>query len=606
MIRHLCAAAVLTATLCRGQQTERTPLDEAGSLVEVTSIFSATPPSGYAPLRVKVTNNGSAPRTVTLRVESRAEVTYSNGSHQLDSSFSFTAPPGKTTEQEYMVPVCADVTPSSYGGGNGLAVRMEAGGRNAFMGFNGMGRQDWPCTAFSQALAARSLQDLNNAARGGVSSGYSSGGNFASLFTAPMLPGDWKGYSGLDILAITAGEWTGLTPAAKTAILQWVKLGGLLEVHRQPADPDLAALGIKPGDGRWLGTGQVREQEWDGRELSGSEAMRYSAVPGAASPRLSLYIDSLRQRDPQSGGGTNDYRPFLSDRPALVAALGEKGFAVWQVGIILVIFGLLVGPVNLFYFARAGRRHRLFFTTPIISLGAAAVLLFVIFFQDGTGGKGHRTSLVYVDAAENAAFIRQMQVSRTGVLFGGNFTTADAAVISPAVLPESRWTRLKAANTRGYRVSSGEAQRYFTEDRTYGGDWFQSRSEQGQFIDCVQSTRGRLEMKPGSGAPVVTSTFAAPLERVFYKDADGNYWCSPGEVTTGSSVTLLSSSAQDFTVWLASAASLLPTEMRESFTGAPAQNQHFYATSSGIGLVDTLGSIDWESSRAVLFGPLVP
>ena len=86
----------------------------------------------------------------------------------------------------------------------------------------------------------------------------------------------------------------------------------------------------------------------------------------------------------------------------------------------LVLFGILVGPVNLFVLAKSGRRHRLFITTPLISLGASLLLILLIIFQDGFGGRGMRRVLMEVrpDAGQNAAFLHQEQIARTGILTG--------------------------------------------------------------------------------------------------------------------------------------------------------------------------------------------
>jgi hypothetical protein len=384
-----------------------------------------------------------------------------------------------------------------------------------------------------------------------------------------------------------------------------VRLGGALEVYLKTGSPGLEALGIRT-DARsrggaasgeaMLGLGSVTALQWDGRELDAAAAPQYKReFPNRRRERgdaLRLYDDGKKRTYPDVAA-------------PLVAALGEKSFAAWQVGLILFVFGIVVGPVNLFYFARAGRRHKLFITTPLISLGAAALLLLVIFFQDGTGGKGHRAGLVYLDAAENAAFVHQFQVSRTGVLFGGSFTTADPSVVSMAVLPASRWTRLKLDDDTGYRNRS-DRQRYSVSDKTHAGDWFQSRAEQAQIIDAVQSTRGRIELKPGSqGAPVIVSSLTAPLERVFYVDGNGKYWTSPGKVTTGADVSLTESSRGDFIAWTKDAGVMIPHEARRNLTAFEHVN-FFFASSTDprAGIMETLDSIDWESDSVLLFGPL--
>lgn len=603
MKRLLCIlAAALTSTGSHAQLSKKTLADEFGSDVECISVFSVAPPTGYAPLRIRATNNASADSTVTISATSQASNQWGS-SHQLESDFSLAATAGKTTERDFLVPVCADVSPSAWGGDASLSLRVVMGGRTNGVHVPGGGHRDHPFTGFSRALAAKSIGDLNAHHSSSTSSGYSrSAEAFAAVYDSAMLPADWRGFSGLDVLAITSDEWMALQPGVRTAALQWVKLGGVLELFRKSGAPDLASMGVHADSERRIGRGSVVDTLWDGEQLRGSDAAKYTE--SFAGNRRKVLTDSLQSADRPGYAGVRTF----SDNTPLLKELGEKNFAAWQVGIILLIFGIMVGPVNLFYFARAGRRHRLFYTTPVISLAAAALLMVVIFFQDGTGGRGHRASVVYLDAAENSAFIHQYQVSRTGVLFGGSFTMEEPAAVNMALLPESRWTRLKPGNDprSGYyrRPVNSEPQRYKATDKTLAGDWFQSRSEQAQIIDSVQSTRGRIELKAGSPA-VVTSTFTAPLGRLFYVDTTGKYWMSPGEITTGSSVTLTECTDRDFAAWRNEAVAWLPQDEREKLNAA-ARPGFFYATSKdpGAGMVQTLPSINWESSHIFLFGPL--
>jgi hypothetical protein len=612
----LCTAAALALSLlpCSAGQVFRTPLDSDGSVLEVTSVFETLPPTGYAPVRVKLLNNSTAPQSASLKNTSSANSHYGSD-HELESSFSLSAQPKSTVEREFMVPLCTDVSQSA--GYGSLKIEVQAAGRSDRHMVEAGGVSAMPFTGFSAALAAKSIAELNRYAaslRSSSSPGWGYGRQlFATLYTISQLPSDWRGLSGLDVLAMTSDEWLSLSPGVRTAVLQWVKLGGVLDMYLKSGAPRLEAMGIKTtggagnlhgGTGFQLGGGMVSEVTWSGSELKESVVGNYSNLTFPVT-RQGQYSNSLGAQE--QTGSASSYERF-SKNP-LVQALGEKSFAAWQVGLILLIFGIVVGPVNLFYLAGAGRRHRLFFTTPLISVAAAGLLLLVIFFQDGIGGKGHRASLVYLDAAENAAYVHQFQVCRTGVLFGGSFTTADSAVVNLAVMPDTRWTRLKSRESYGYssysRSGGGDAQRYTVSEKSYGGDWFQSRSEQALIVDTVQSTRGRIEVKPGGDAPVITSTLTAPLKRLFYIDAQGKYWTSPSPVTTGASITLTASSESAFLAWQQEAISMLPFRLREGLKGRQAK-EFFYALSldPGAGTVATLDSIDWESDTVFLFGPL--
>ncbi len=605
MNRLLRTIALLAAasSWSEAQTSHTVLLDDKSSEAEIVSVFSVVPPTGFAPVRVRVKNDAAVERKITISAASKSD-NYYGRSNGLESSFSMTAPANKTTEREFLVPVCG------VEAGSDLRLTVSGGDRSGSVSIDGGSVSGLAFTVFSKALAEHTLKAINDKYRAlGRGSSFSRD-DFAGLSDAAMLPADWRGYSGLDVLAISSDEWMAVQPGVRSAILQWVKLGGNLDLHAKAGAPALDSMGIHfdsdPNAERSdtvqrhaLGAGMVSDIPWDGKELDGTGVGRDSSAAVKTAQRVE-YGSALRVLTGQG----QEVLPHSPGRNPLMEALGTKDFAAWQVGLILMIFGIVVGPVNLFYFAKAGRRHRLFYTTPLISIIAAVLLLAVIFFQDGIGGKGHRAAVVYLDAAENAAFVHQFQVSRTGVLFGGSFETDEAVVVNMALLPASRWNRLNNVSDNGRR-SRSEPQNYTVSGNSYAGDWFQSRAEQGQILDAMISTRGRLELKPGSATPVITSTLTAPLSRVFYLDAAGKYWASPGPVTTGATVTLAEATAGDFIAWRAEAVAVLPEGQRKRFvTDAP--KNFFYASSTDprAGMVETLGSIRWESDHVFLYGPL--
>jgi hypothetical protein len=462
-----------------------------------------------------------------------------------------------------------------------------------------------PFWAISQSLGGAAAAALNDAARpkaGKGGSGYSSGESFAGSFLPVDLPADWRGYMGLDGLALTDEEWTALAPGVRTAIRHWMLLGGVLDLYHSGAAPVGVLQELKAGSaepdptggvlgGMPVGAGRVRVFAWD-RVVLGAPAMSRFFSGAGLSIRHVAAREAMLPGPPGNRAGST-----LRD------TLGVRSFAAWQVGVILLIFGILVGPVNLFYLAGPGRRHRLFVTTPLIALGASLVLIAVIFLQDGAGGKGQRAALVELFPDENLSTVRQYQISRTGVLFGGGFVMSELAALTPLLLENSRWTRLKSGGS-----SDSEGQRFNQpEPQAYAGDWFQSRSEQAQLVETIRPGRGRLELKPGAGDPVLVSSLAGALESVFYQDPGGQWWTGAAPLTTGGSLALQKTDEAAFAAWSAEQLAPFPPGV-----AAPLQSgRHagrFYAVSRdpAVGLAGTLQSIDWANDHAFLHGRLAP
>lgn len=551
-----------------GATTGRQPVGASygDSYVQIKEVFSHTPPSGFCPLIVTVKNDTSEPMVFAGAGNGRNE-SYYNGEDEVASVFSVVAPKGQTSTHVLLVPVPLNVVTTSYHSQNRVSLILSGPSQVRFYGNESVSSKRQPL-AMSKKLTADNIGTINAAL----------GNEIASQFDAAELPNDWRAFSGFDRMAMASSEWLSLAPTVKRAVLQWVKFGGTFVVYTE-GNETLQTLQLPQADS--LGSGEMVLYQWDGKVLPQRHLKDYYDD----GPK----DDSLNRLEGLVSNGKNQWS-------ALEDSLGSRNFGAWQVGVILVVFGILVGPVNLFYFAKPGRRHRLFFTTPIISIGASLLLIACILLQDGTGGQGVRTSLVYVEPATATVSIHQDQASRSGVLFATSFQTDEAAVVSPARMRPSRWTRDQAYRTEGRKYLQSDA-------KTFSGDWFRSRMEQGQSIQLVRSSRGRLELASKAGDPVVLrSSFAYPLETVYYVDAASVMWKSVGPLKTGSSVSFEKSTSNDYRDTLAKHRMNSHSQVRK-IEGQPG---HFYAftTDPGAEFVATLNSVKWNSNLSLVWGPV--
>lgn len=589
--------------------------EKSGSKVEVIPLFSSVPPGGFMPVRVEIENRTDSAVQFNFTFSASAPSAGSE-EHTLESSFTCSGEKQSTAVHTLTVPLFPDLSetiPSSSSGYSGYGRSAPRGSldwkdRGGEAGKVGSQQylEGMLFTLFSETLSGKNGSDLPgiNAPAQTMgrtsSSSYSGGsvGEYAASFNAKLLPEDWRAYSGVDALCMSAEEWVSLAPGVQAALRQWIITGGRLHLFHTGAAPPLDSLRIKAdrmnGTSRGvIGQGFVHLTSWNGKLLSAvADTLKATFAELSASPARRKYASESQ---------TKSSSPLANE-------LGERSFAAWQVGLILLIFGVLVGPVNLFKFAGPGRRHRLFFTTPLISLAASLVLMAVIFFQDGTGGEGRRAALIHLRGAENVAVLKQEQISRTGVLFGGAFKTAEASVVEPLLLPENRWRRLKRPNGYSYlgrRGGSGDAHRLTAGDDGYAGDWFQSRSEQAQSITSVRSTRGRVELSGSAEAPAIVSSLPCTLDQFFYKAPDGRIWTSPGPVTQGQTVVLAPGREYELEQFYNASASRLSKTLRDEME-AGMQPGTFLASSRSAeaGLMDTFDSIRWKDDFAVLQGPL--
>ncbi|MES2661228.1 MAG: hypothetical protein V4689_21590 [Verrucomicrobiota bacterium] len=540
--------------------------------VEILALFTKPAPGGFLPVRVKIANNLKVDRSIHVGFESSSGYAETL---KTESTFDFTAGAGKTVTRDIMVPL----SPQSASYGNMSTVTAKLGGSlgNAAHSMSSSFAADQPVVLLSESLFTPNASTLDSE----ISTKFSSSSGrteFSGKFDPKQLPDDWLAFSNYDSVIMTDSDWTNVPPGGRNAILSWVRLGGQLLIYtKNPATS--ASLGLPLESG--FGSISIRD----------SSSTVHTSLPKDI-------VDSVvgSPNKPKQLSIQNDY----SSNWPLQKLFGEQTFRYSLFVIVLILFAILVGPVNLFVFAKAGQRHRLFITTPIISLGASLVLIAMIIVQDGFGGSGVRRVLMEVrpDAGLNAAYIHQEQFSRTGVLTGSGFTLAAPAAFTPVPIAPSRWARYTTGyGSKGtFNIQPGDGKLEAT------GDWFQSRSEQGQALSAVTSTRGRVEKTDTPGTYL--STFEFPIDTIYHLDESGKWQRAEG-IQAGKKFTLEPVSPDEMATVMTDTALEFGARNRELFNSVKDRPGHFVALTKHAPGIDTNPAIRWKETRTVITGPVV-
>lgn len=573
----------------------------SGSRVEIRGVFDPAPPSGFAPVRVVATQGVNTDTVWDFSFES--EVYHYRGGHTHTSRFSLPMQARSTQSALFLVPMAmnyGDASGYSSTQTSNLKVSLVAPGlATREFSTSNQHAPDFPSVAISKGLSNRNMADLRKemeSRRKAVSRWGGTADEFGSEFRPEDLPEDWRGFSGFDDILISDNEWAALKPGVRLALLQWVRLGGRLTVYQTPGAPPLADLPetVRESGGN-LSLGKVSFARWDGTTLDADKTV--GALWGA-----DKRVTDLGENYSSFTNGRNSAPEWQ-----LMQKLGSRSFASWQVVIFLVIFGLLVGPINLFVLAPAGKRHKLFTTTPLLSVGASLFMVVIILFQDGIGGDGVRLVVVNLEPAEATAYVTQEQVCRTGVLMGTSFSLKQPALVEPLALPDSPWVKLKSNG-------STQTTQLMLAGNDRSGNYFQSRAEQGHLLRAAVSSRARVELKAGTGVgagipPEVISTLAFPLEELFYVDAKGIVWKSDGVVQTGHATRLVASDTAALrTRWefmIESSGGDTRDRLLRLVNGTPPRSTFFArADRADEFLLPTLDSIRWARDRVALYGPV--
>lgn len=402
-------------------------------------------------------------------------------------------------------------------------------------------------------------------------------------------PEEWRGWTPFRSVMLSEGEWRALAGSRRKAMLDWITTGGRVAVIVVDAsDERLEGMGLpaaSPDGRRRIGAGEVtviRSRD-TGLDAKGWEPFRANGRETFESLLASYQPASSSSRDYAGDGGSWD-----GGFGRLVDVFGSRALPVgWILGF-LTLFGIIAGPLNVMVLAGAGRRSRMFWTTPLISLAATVFLLALMFLRDGVGGAGARRVLALVAPEHNTVAIIQEQFSRTGVLLGSSFPIQEPAWLQPVDGRDS------------------SAQLREVDGRTRQGDWFRSRSDQAFVATAVRPSRARLEVVDGAEGkpPSVISSIEVPLDQVFVIDEDGGYWTA-ADVGTGEKKQLVASDADAYVRWFESLVVDAGPVRRQALERVRKVPGYAYATSKDASklAVRTLGSIRWVDERADFAGP---
>ena len=534
------------------------------SEVRATSVFERVPPRGFLPVKIKIRNGFAQPRNWTVTFHSQPQ--YGNRGIRFLSSYTVTTPASSETEHAFLVPLASKLDRGVEGE---LQISVRSGRLLAQGDHPGLMTTDWHSVAFSKGLAGlNNLEELTKAveARGSLSAG---GQPLAATFAPAEVPVDWRALSGFDSILMSNKEWDALEPALRETFSSWVRLGGQLHLFGTEAAQSEKQLGM----------GRISSWPWDGLKLP----VNPLAPVLDASPSL---IKSLRE----------DYQTN-----PVQAAFGEKDFNPLLVFLILAVFAVVVGPVNLQVWAKPGQRHRLFITTPLISLAASLILLVIILLGDGFGGSGRRVGFLLLRSQpeERLAHLIQEQIARTGVLAGRQFAASETSWFSPVVMKRSRWTHFDDP----YAMEANFQQ----ADGQIGGDWFRSRSEQMHLVRAAMPTRARIEViAPGADGqpPQLFNSLGYGLKSFHYQDAAGKFWRSGGAVPSGKPIELEPIPAKEYKLAWEKIYSAFSKTWDFKLSKLSSEPNQFLAEADSPSslLIPSLRSIRWRDDRLFVAG----
>ena len=574
------ALAVVCASSSAQEQILKHDYERAGDTsVEIQSIFGTAARHGALPFRVIIRNNTGSDRVWTVRLNEG----YSGRKLRTESTYRFAVE--NASEVEHGIVFQFGPSFAAYDFRNLEIVVSSPGLKTVNRNHGEQTNQSFPFLAISKPLAQKSLSALDDA----VEKGGSNDHYFAKPFDPAFLPSDWLGYTALDFLLLDLESWTSLQVIQRKSILSWVRLGGNLEVYIPDGGTldylDIESLPLlEDAKSARLSLGTITVRGWFKGLLPESTIKRYES-------------HTTRSAELDGSYGSNW---------TLAKALDPKDFNPVLIFILLAAFAIIVAPVNLFIFAKSGQRHRLFITTPIISVVACLLIVAFIFFKDGLGGQGLR--VVFADLqsepGEMQIYTTQEQVSRTGVMMNSGFENESQLALDPVKLPDSAFNALSGRSRRStvYNFSGND----------FSGGFFRSRSEQGFAIENAQPTRSRVELiaKASDNAPPqLVSNLAFPIREFFYLGEGDTIWQSEAKTTVapGNIIPLTAVSRLDFENWFDRNMDGYSIPLGKKVRDLRSEPNRFFAIPVNPSdlTIPTHPSIEWENRAILLSGKVL-
>ncbi|HTB63600.1 MAG TPA: hypothetical protein VK737_08425, partial [Opitutales bacterium] len=314
-----------------------------------------------------------------------------------------------------------------------------------------------------------------------------------------------------------------------------------------------------------------------GPALPASTGNALPALAGATSTAAKTELDVKKY---------DDEVPHLGNQFLLVAT-------------VIICFGILVGPLNLFWFCRGARRPHLLWVTPLLAIATSVAIIAFILLAEGIGGRGvffRITQLLPPAVDREFAVESEVETSVTGVL-----THRDFEFKYPAWVLDFRESNGNGDWDHGDFMQSGPH---------YTGDWFVSRREQTMVANAVVPSRAVLHLVSAatkSKGPILSSEYNDWMQNLFYLDADGNYW-KLDKISDGKPTEMQNATVEEFkAAWdenLRSAPDSLSDYLRK-LTPRPGM---FFALGNGSSpvLEPEFAGLHWSRFRHVIVGPVIP
>ncbi|HEU4391408.1 MAG TPA: hypothetical protein VFV34_26650 [Blastocatellia bacterium] len=332
---------------------------------------------------------------------------------------------------------------------------------------------------------------------------------------------NWLAYSSYDGIVVTAEEMTGMPAATRSALIAYSECGGTLFVA-----------------GPW----EVPEP-WRKFKVDASEVSNYFCGFGQIVVSITRELKALKPQHwsllqnswNQTGQPWNVTRYGPNDANRIFPVVDNDTVPVRGLFLLMLLFVVMIGPVNLILLSRKKRRIWLLWTVPAISLVTCLAISAYAILSEGWKGRGRSLGITVLDETTHRATTIGWLAYYTPLTPGNGLHFSYETEVGIRILP------YYYSNDGAYRTVD------WTTDQHLDSGWISARRPAHFMIRRSESRRERLSLIIDGGTPSVVNGFGVPIRELLVATKDGRVY-----------------QAQDIPVGVATPLRLTPTQSNEA------------------------------------------
>jgi len=322
------------------------------------------------------------------------------------------------------------------------------------------------------------------------------------LLGPARLPTNWLGYTSVRAVVIGPEEWKQLDDAQKSALLAWTACGGDLIF----VDGDMSTL--FPG-------GQPPPAGIEDRAARGyffGRIHRPTAASMATAGLASVLSAAQKVQDSSWALPANGAREWgsIAARGFRLPIPGVNGVPARAYLAILVVFSILIGPVNYWFLRRNRQQVLLVLTAPLISAMFIVLLAGYVLAGEGLGVRGRAVTFTMLDQVRKQASTRgSISLYAAGMTPSGGLRFPRDVAVFP-IGPDGTGSRDRQT------LDLTDAQRF-------SAGVIQARAPANIEQIGFRPARERLSFSREAGETSVVNGLGATVTVLLYRDGDKVY-----------------------------------------------------------------------------------